>query len=292
MAEPFVVARGLTKSFDDKAVLDDLSFEVERGDIVGVLGKNGAGKTTLLEVLLGLSPPTRGRAEAFGVPSLELGAADKARIGFVPQRDELVEMLTGEQQLRVISAFQKRWDAELVDRLIDQWDVPRRTRIGKMSVGERQKLSVVLAFAHHPELVVLDEPVASLDPVARRDFLRQLLDVAQMSGRAVVFSSHIVSDLERAANRVWILRNGRLAWSGDTDVLKESVVRLHLTTPAPLPGLPELEGLLGGRIEGRHATLAIDGWRPEREAALAQQYDAAVEVERLSLEEIFVEMHR
>jgi ABC-2 type transport system ATP-binding protein len=160
-----------------------------------------------------------------------------------------------------------------------------------MSVGERQKLSVVLAFAHRPELIVLDEPVASLDPIARRDFLRQLLDVAEMDSRAVVFSSHIVSDLERAANQVWILREGRLAWSGEIDTLKESVVRLHLTTDEPMSALPQWAGFLGGRLDGRRATIAIRDWQPGVEATLAQRYQANVEVERLSLEEIFVEIN-
>jgi ABC-2 type transport system ATP-binding protein len=191
----------------------------------------------------------------------------------------------------VISAFHKHWDSEFVSRLTRDWQIPLKSRIGTMSVGERQKLSVVLAFAHRPELIVLDEPVASLDPIARRDFLRQLLDVAEMDSRAVVFSSHIVSDLERAANQVWILREGRLAWSGEIDTLKESVVRLHLTTDEPMSALPQWAGFLGGRLDGRRATIAIRDWQPGVEATLAQRYQANVEVERLSLEEIFVEIN-
>jgi ABC-2 type transport system ATP-binding protein len=291
MSETLLAAQDLCKSFDSRTVLQNITVSVPRGDIVGVLGKNGAGKTTLLEVLLGLSPASSGQAEAFGTPSLELPAAVKARVGFVPQQDELIHMLTGEQQLRVISAFHKHWDSEFVSRLTRDWQIPLKSRIGTMSVGERQKLSVVLAFAHRPELIVLDEPVASLDPIARRDFLRQLLDVAEMDSRAVVFSSHIVSDLERAANQVWILREGRLAWSGEIDTLKESVVRLHLTTDEPMSALPQWAGLLGGRLDGRRATIAIRDWQPGVEATLAQRYQANVEVERLSLEEIFVEIN-
>lgn len=290
MTDPIVGAEELTKSFGTKTALDSVTVAARKGDIVGVLGKNGAGKTTLLETLLGFSAPTAGRAMLFGTASMQLGEADKRRIGYVPQRDELVDIMTGRQQLDITAAFRDNWDAALVDRLVAEWEIPLTTRVVKMSVGERQKLSVVQALAHHPELLVLDEPVASLDPIARRRFLRQLLDIADLGDRCVVFSSHIVSDLERAASLLWILRDGRIIWQGALDDLKERVVRLHVRAASPL-SIPDLPGLLSSRIDGRSGVLTVGEWSADREARVCALLDAQVEVEPLGLEDIFVEMH-
>ena len=134
--------------------------------------------------------------------------------------------------------------------------------------------------------------MASLDPIARRQFLRQLFDIAEDRTRAVLFSSHIVSDLERAANKVWIIKDGRLHWQGEIDALKESVVRVHIRARASLPAGFSVADALAVRVEGSAATVAMSKWRPELRETLARQLDAAVEVEPLGLEEIFVELHR
>lgn len=292
MTQPVVNVRELAKSFGAKSVLNGISAAAQAGDIIGVLGKNGAGKTTLLEVLLGLSPPSSGSAEILGENSLQLSEAVKAQIGFVPQQDELVDLLTGTQQLKVTAAFYRRWDRELVDRLSAEWQIPLTRRIQTLSVGERQKLSLLLALGHQPLLLVLDEPVASLDPIARRGFIRQILDVADSGNRTVLFSSHIVSDLERVANKVWIIKDGALAWQGDLDALKESVVRLHIRARKELPAALEVPHQMSSRIDGRHATVAVTHWRHEQTALLAADLDADLEVENLGLEDIFVELHR
>jgi ABC-2 type transport system ATP-binding protein len=228
----------------------------------------------------------------FGDDCLAMSAATKSRIGFVPQQDELLGMLSGNQQLSVTAAFHASWDRALIDRLIAEWGVPLDRRIMTLSVGERQKLSVLTALGHRPELLVLDEPVASLDPIARRQFLAELFEIAGTKTRTVLFSSHIVSDLERAANKVWIIKDGRLHWQGEIDALKESVVRLHIRSRAPLPRDFTVPDALAVRVEGAVATVAMAQWREERGDALARSLDAAVEVEPLGLEEIFVEMNR
>src|SRR4051812_998092 len=228
-----VTASNLGKAFGDKQVLRDMTFGVAPGDVIGVLGKNGAGKTTLLELMLGFTAPSSGAVRVFGHDSYSLPGGIKARVGFVPQQDELLDQLTVADQLRVIASFYPHWDFGLIDRLCSEWGVKVNARIKSMSVGERQKLSILLAFGHKPELLILDEPVASLDPIARRQFLEQLLTLSTDEHRAIVFSSHIVSDIERLANRIWILKDGRLDWQGDLDSLKESIVRLHIRTTAP-----------------------------------------------------------
>jgi ABC-2 type transport system ATP-binding protein len=292
MREPLAAARNLSKIFDSKVALDDVSAEVFPGDIIGVLGKNGAGKTTLLETMLGFSPPTRGSTSVFGEDSMQLSAAAKARIGFVPQQDELIGALNGKQLLAIVAAFHANWDHAFVERLVAEWGVPLDRRIATLSVGERQKLTVLASLGHHPDLLVLDEPVASLDPIARRQFLHELFAIAESTARAVLFSSHIVSDLERAANRVWIVKDGRLHWQGEIDALKESVVRLQIRARRPLPPDLGVPNALAARVEGLIAQATVAKWEPASTDALARRLDAAIDVEPLGLEEIFLELHR
>ena len=198
---------------------------------------------------IGFTPATAGGVQLFGYDSYRLPGAAKARIGFVPQQDELVNQLTAADQIGVIASFYPKWDDELVGRLSREWEVDLNQRVKNMSVGQRQKLSILLGLGHKPDVLILDEPVASLDPVARRQFLEQIIEVASDGNRSVVFSSHIVSDLERAANKAV-------------------------------------------RFDGSAATATVANWQPSTAEALAQRFDAAVEVERLGLEEIFVELHR
>jgi len=292
MAEPFVIARELCKSFDDKVVLDDVSFEVEPGDIVGVLGKNGAGKTTLLELVLGFTPVTDGRVEVFGHESYRLPGSAKARIGFVPQQDELVDQLSVADQLSLVRSFYDKWDDELIERLLAIWEVDPRERIKRMSVGQRQKLSILLALGHRPDLVILDEPVASLDPLARRRFLEQIVDVAAAGDRAVVFSSHIVSDIERLANKIWILKDGRLHWRGDFDDLRDSVVRLHMRTSRRLPATLTLPNALSLDVGEGYAMAVVHDWSDGLGSEIAELTGVRPEIESLTLEDIFLELHR
>jgi ABC-2 type transport system ATP-binding protein len=292
MQQPYVVAHELTKAFDDKSVLTGVSFEVRPGDVVGVLGKNGAGKTTLLELVLGFTPASQGRVEVFGHESYRLPGAVKARVGFVPQQDELVNQLTAGDQLKLIRSFYKTWDDALIARLVAVWDIDLRERVKNMSVGQRQKLSILLALGHRPDLLLLDEPVASLDPLARRHFLEQIVEIAADGNRAVVFSSHIVSDIERLANRIWILKDGRLHWAGDFDDLRDSVVRVHLRAMQPLQSHVQIPNALSVDFSQSQATAIVHGWSAEIEAQIAEITGAELEVEGLTLEDIFLAMHR
>jgi ABC-2 type transport system ATP-binding protein len=292
MLEPIVTIDNLGKRFGDKTALSEVTATIAPGDVIGLLGRNGAGKTTLLEVLLGFSPASTGTAKIFGESCHMLSESTKDRIGFVAQQDELLNTLSAKQQLAIAAAFHARWDDALVARVLAEWQIPLDRRIHAMSVGERQKLSVLLALGHHPDLLVLDEPVASLDPIARRQFLHELFEAPENPRRAVLFSSHIVSDLERAANKVWILKDGRLHWQGNTDVLKETVVRVHVHAESPLPMSLDVVNALTYRVSGSHATAAVVDWTPGARDALAVALGASIEVEPLSLEEIFVELHR
>ena len=286
----YIAARALTKSFSGLSVLDGIDAEVHPGDIVGLLGANGAGKTTLLEVLTGLSPPSAGSARLFGEEARDATAAIKTRLGFVPQTDELIGDMRVSEYLELIASFYPSWDRPLVGRLVANWGLDTGKRIAKLSVGQRQKLAIISALAHKPELLILDEPVASLDPVARRQFLQQLVELGADERRAVVFSSHIVSDVERLANVIWILKAGKFIWQGELDTLKESVVRVHVPAEGAHVARAVFRHVVAERTAGVTTTLVALRAPGEDWTGLESRLGDA-RLETLSLEDIFLELH-
>ena len=292
MSENYMAAERLGKSYEGRTILAGIEATLAPGQVVGLLGTNGAGKTTLLELLLGLTPPSEGQARIFGHPSLDVPQREKALIGYVPQRDELLDSLSVRQHLELFASFYAEWDAALVEKLTVEWSIAPSQRVGKMSPGERQKLAIIAALAHRPALLVLDEPVASLDPLARRRFLEQIVQISADPERAVLFSSHIVSDVERLANIIWILRDGRMRWQGDLDTLKESVVRVHVSEGSLEAVAAEFANVVTSESarRGRSSFVAL---RDQHEdwAALEQALTGRARFEKLGLEDIFLELH-
>ena len=206
----------------DRPVLRDVTLAVPSGSITGLLGRNGAGKTTLIHTALGLRKPWRGRAELFGIEAWDAPPEVRRRVGFVPQELRDFGWMTVSKCLRLVGGFYDRWDAALVGDLRRRWGLGDE-RIGTLSPGLRQRVAVLLAIGHRPDLLILDEPVASLDPGARRDFLRLIGDLNAETGQTVVLSSHICSDIERICSEVAILHDGCIAVRSGVDELKEDV---------------------------------------------------------------------
>lgn len=291
MHNPIVDIALLQRKLDQVTILKGINAQVNAGDVVALLGKNGAGKTTLLETLLGFGFPSFGSVKLWDVDATSMQGDLKQRIGFVPQQNELLLSMTGKEHVELFKSFRQRWNDELVERLIREWLIPMDMIIAKMSLGQQQKLSILLALAHEPELLILDEPVASLDPVARRQFIAQLIEVAADGQRAIIFSSHIVSDMERIANQVWMLQNGHFSYQGSLDELKESVARISISAETDLPAALPLTNIVSQRVQGRQASVTLKNWQPELQQQIAQQLNARVTVEYLSLEDIFLELN-
>jgi ABC-2 type transport system ATP-binding protein len=213
--------QSVVKQFGSKRVLDSLDLEIPPGAVVGLLGTNGSGKTTLLKCAVGLLRPQSGEIRLLGEPSWNLSAAAKRRLGYVPQVVSLFPWMKVAELIRYTASFYANWSSDLSDRLVREWDLPAADRGGNLSVGQLQKLSILTAVSHEPDLVILDEPAASLDPLARRQFLQLIIDLAEPGKRTVVFSTHITSDLERVADRVAILKQGRIVHFGLLEDLKE-----------------------------------------------------------------------
>ncbi len=213
--------QGIVKSYRQKHVLTGLDLAVPKGSVLGLLGTNGAGKTTLIKCALGLIRPMQGKARLLGEDSWTLSAEAKARIGYVPQVISLYPWMKVRHLIDYTAAFYLNWNHDLAARLMSQWSLAGNDRIGPLSPGQLQKLAIVLALGHEPEVLILDEPAASLDPLARRQFLQMIIELAEPGKRTVLFSTHITADLERVADRVAILKSGRIAWEGLLEDLKE-----------------------------------------------------------------------
>ncbi|MFT3790271.1 MAG: ABC transporter ATP-binding protein [Rudaea sp.] len=280
-------ARGLSKSYGWKTVLRDVSLELGPGSVLGLIGRNGAGKSTLIRALLGLIEVDAGEASVFGEPAFALSEAVKAQIGYVPQQPDALAWMRVDQMFDFVGRFYPRWDKGYVRSMLERWWLPRNQVLAKLSPGERQRVELIRAIASQPQLLVLDEPAAALDPVARRDLLRELaLRDADNEG-AVLFSTHIVSDLERVATHIAFLHEGRLLLHVPIDDLKERYARLIL--PASLAS----QGPFAGEIHRRRlndggVSLVIERGADCDWPATARESGARLDL--LGLEDLFVEI--
>ncbi|MDZ4686739.1 MAG: ABC transporter ATP-binding protein [Planctomycetaceae bacterium] len=291
MNHPVIEARGVTKQFGRREVLAGVDLTVPHGAVVGLVGTNGAGKSTFIKCLLGLLRPSGGTIRLLGEEPWTLSAEMKAHLGYVPQTVQLYPWMRVEQIIRYVAAFYPQWDAAWVDGLVRRWDLPKDHRVGPLSQGQLQKLALVLALGHRPGLLVLDEPVASLDPVARREFLRSLLELTADAEHTVLFSTHITSDLERVASHIAVLRNGRIALFDELDAVKDRVKRLRVASRADLPAHFAIRGALRTQVDGRNALVAVADLDDALVREVETNWQADVSVEDLNLEDIFLELH-
>jgi len=284
-------AKNVWKRFGKKAVLKGLDLQIPRGAVVGLLGSNGSGKSTFLKCLLGLLKIDDGEITLGGDHYWDLSVETKSRLGYVPQDIKLFDWMLARQMIGYTGAFYSRWDDALVEQLVERWEVPWDDRVGTLSAGQKQKLALVMALGHRPELLVLDEPVGSLDPVSRREFLKSLVDLTGDQQHTVLFSTHITSDLERVATHVAILRDGKIEYFNELDELKEQVKRIRITAATELPASLQVPGALRIEVDGCDALVAVAKIDDELVESLRQRWNAQVTVEDLNLEEIYLEVH-
>ncbi|MHB1944388.1 MAG: ABC transporter ATP-binding protein [Metallibacterium sp.] len=279
-------ARSISKRYDARPVLAAVDFTLPEGAVLGLIGRNGAGKTTLIRALMGLIEVDAGSATVLGEPALAMSDRVKERLGYVPQQPDALGWLRIDEMLALVRPFYPNWDQDFVEAQLARTRLPRDRALAKLSPGERQQVALIRALAVHPSLLVLDEPAAALDPVARRELLREIALRAGESGTSVLFSTHIVSDLERVASHVAFLHEGRMLLQAPLEDLKERYARLWLPgTASP----PRIAGEISRRPQQAFGSWSLvveqqDGRWPEA----AQQPGARIEA--LGLEDLFVEI--
>jgi len=271
-----VEARGLGKRYRRRWALSDCSVTVPTGHVVGLVGPNGAGKTTLLQLAVGLLVPSSGTIEVFGKPPAE-DAGILGRVGFVAQDTPTYSSLSIADHLKLGAHLNPRWDGDTARHRIEKLGLDPAQHAGKLSGGERAQLALTMALAKHPDLLILDEPVASLDPLARREFLQTLMEDVAAHDLGVMLSSHLVADIERVCDYLVVLVDSRVQVSGDVDELLASHHRLvgPRDPGAPPPACQEV----------------IDASHTERQTTLIVRSDGPVvdpawTIESTSLEDL------
>jgi ABC-2 type transport system ATP-binding protein len=272
MSTAVLEARGLTKRYGRRQALSDCTLRIPPGHVVGLVGPNGAGKTTLLQIAVGLLPPTAGTIEVLGNRPAT-GPAQLARVGFVAQDTPTYAGMSIADHLRLGAHLNPRWDPALARDRIAALGLDPGQRAGKLSGGQRAQLALTLAIAKRPELLILDEPVASLDPLARREFLQSLMAFIAEHGASVILSSHLVSDLERVCDYLIVLVASRVRIAGEVDELLATHYRLTgaRRDPADLPaGLQ----IVQASHTDRQSTLVVRSSTPIADPAwTAEQLD-------------------
>ena len=276
MSSPVLQAKGLTKRYGRRTALSDCTLSIPAGHVVGLVGPNGAGKTTLLQIAVGMLPPTSGTIEVLGGQPAT-GAAQLARIGFVAQETPTYAGLSVADHLRFGAHTNPGWDQQLADDRIAKLRLDPSQKAGKLSGGQRAQLALTLAIAKRPDLLILDEPVSSLDPLARREFLQSLMAFIADHGASVILSSHLVSDLERVCDYLIVLVGSRVRIAGEVDDL---LATHHRVTGASrdLDSLLPLVETIEESHTDRQSTLIVRGSSPID--------DPAWTVEELTLEDL------
>jgi ABC-2 type transport system ATP-binding protein len=287
-----IVTHRLTKVYDRRPAVDSLSLHIPQGAVYGLLGRNGSGKSTAIKMMLGMVHPDCGRAELFGEDSSRLRPETRARIAYLAEGHPLYRWTTIGEMARFTRAFYRTWNDSLLAQILDHFGLSRRARIRRLSNGQRAQVSLALAVAADPELLILDDPTLGLDTVVRRDFLESMIEIIQRRGRTILFSSHILGDVERVADRIGILVDGVLRVDCPTEHFKESVRKVVLEFDREPPSLAALPGLVGSWRVGRKLDLTIVGYDDEKRKFLESLDPRSIDVEELNLEDAFIEYTR
>ena len=278
----------LTKSYGRRKVVDQLDLRVPPGCVYGLLGRNGAGKSTTLKMLAGMVRPDRGRAELLGEDAQALSPETRARIAYLAEGHRLYGWMTVRQALAFTASFHSGAGREEAEGLLEHFGLPPGAKIGRLSKGQRAQVSLALALAPDPELLLLDDPTLGLDTNVRRDFLESMIQLIGRRGRTILFSSHVLGDVERVADRVGVMVDGVLRVDCPTEQFKRAVRRVVAEFGREPPPLPPVEGLVSDRPVGTRREMVFVGYGPAQRSAVEALGPVRVEVAELNLEDAFI----
>jgi ABC-2 type transport system ATP-binding protein len=280
--ESVVAIKNLSRTFGSKRALNDVSLDVPRGSVFGLVGENGAGKTTFIKHILGLLRAESGTVRVFGIDPVSDPVGVLGRIGYLSEQPDLPEWMRVYEFVRYTRAFYPHWDENYAEELRAQFGLDRASRIRTLSKGQRAKLGLLAAQAHRPDLLLLDEPSSGLDPIVRRDILAAIIRTVSDEGRTVFFSSHLLEEIERVSDHIAMLHQGKLVLCGSMDEVKAHHRRITLRFPTHQGKAPAIPGAWSVTGTGREWTILCD---PARVAHLGA---SIIDDDTASLNEIFV----
>ena len=286
--EAVVTVTHLSRSFGAKKALADVTLAVPRGCVFGLVGENGAGKSTLIKHLLGLWRTESGTVRVFGLDPVSEPAAVLARIGYLSEQPDLPGWMRVEELLRYTQAFYPRWDTTYAGQLLQEFGLEPDAQIRTLSKGQRARLGLIAAEAHRPDLLILDEPSSGLDPIVRRDILEAIIRTVTEEGRTVIFSSHLLDEVERVSDHLALLHRGALRLCAPLEEVKARHRRVSLRFDTPQAQPPNVPGAI--RIDGaaREWTVICDAAQTHM-PAMAQSLRATIVDEcQASLDDIFI----
>jgi len=288
MSEPALSFQGVVRRFGKKIAVNQLSLTVPQGTILGLVGRNGAGKTTALRLAHGMLHSDSGTIRVLGLDPAEDGLAVRSRVGLLSEEGALYPWMTVREVIDFAAALHAGWDPELADSLVGRLGLEENVRVKTLSRGTKAKVALLLAVSCRPELLLLDDPTAGLDPLVRREVLQGVLESVSHEGGAVVYASHLIHDVERVADYVVVLDGGQVRLEGSLDEIKQRVRRATAVFEQDAPQDVSLPGSLDAIAEGRVLTVVAEGPNGELAQALRGLGAKEVQVEPLSLEEILV----
>ncbi len=292
--QPAIVASGLSKDYGSGRGLFELDLEVQQGEVFGFLGPNGAGKSTTMRLLLDLIKPTAGSARVLGLDVSKDSIEIRRRVGFLPGDLAMYPKLSGRVVLDYLARLRGGVDPRVRDSLAERFDADLERPIRQLSTGNRQKLGLIQAFMHEPELLILDEPIAGLDPLVQQSF-HALLAELSAQGRTVFLSSHTLSEVERVTHRLAILRQGRLVIVDSLQNLRKvAIQRLEIEFAAPVDGdeFRALPGVTEVRADGQTVTVGFEGSADDVVKTAAAHEVLAVRPREDDLEDIFLRYYQ
>ncbi len=284
MLDAVIEIRNVCKHYRKNEVLSNLNLLVGRGQTFAFLGRNGAGKTTTIRMLLGLLKPDVGSVSVLGTDPVVDPLQVRRSVGYLAEDQTMFGWMTTDQVIRFIAPFYPTWDHTLAANYAKQFELPLRTKVRHLSKGQNVRLGLLLALAHRPEVVILDDPALGLDPIMRRDFNRDLVTHLQAEGRTVLYSSHLLYEVESVADMVAILHEGQIVRQGTPEDLRSQIRRLAMSTESVARVGSSLK-ILDGRVVAGEVILTVDD--AEKAIALLQREEIGHRVVSLNLDEIF-----
>jgi ABC-2 type transport system ATP-binding protein len=286
MTESAIKIEGLHFSYGKKHVLKGVDLEVPKGSIFGFLGRNGTGKTTTIKTLLGLQKPQAGRCVVGGLDSVTQTLEVRRRIGFMAEDQQMYGWMKVSRIIKWVAGFYSDWDQKFADELAEVFMLPMNTKVKELSKGQNSSLALLLALGHRPDIVILDDPTLGLDPIARKDFLRHVINLLQSNNVTVFFSSHLLYEIEPVADHIAILDKGVIIKASKTEQLRESV-RKFILTPTPEANFNQIPGVLDVLKVGDNVSITIEDCDEAKRTHLKSMSANGMTEIALNLDEIF-----